>query len=685
MNFVVNVPTVGGQSQYSYYCTVTENSYDISTNKSNVTIAFSIKGVSAKYSDWTTYYGIIVDNEIKTNGNKKMTVDGNKYYRVTEWTGNIDHNNNGSKTINVGIFLYHNGPENYMPKQYTSDSPLQIGSVQLTTIPRKSEISHAGDTTIGSKCNIKWTPASEDFKYKIEFSLGTWNHTTGYIEPGSTSLYTYIGYTIPSDDTILLNNLTRDSGTMKAVLRTYNEENALIGTSSEKSFTVQISGNLAPTVGTITLTPQTYEYLLQGKNKLQIDASGWSASTGSTITSYTFSGDGITTTTTTNSCITVGPISKTGELTFTVKATDTRNQYSTSTANITCYAYKAPTFTSFNVSNIVKDDNGNATINCSYTITYYSVNSTNGINTFTINGAGAGTSITYGNWTISEPNISGVITASGSSVIGLGTSVASSYNIYATVSDIYGGSRNSKTESVYGEDRVFNIYPDGTGVAIGKMADHPNLFDCRWSAKFNDSIEFGSGTQGKLYSTTNTQGRNIAYLLNGDTTSNGTNAGIGIAHNTVFATDTDVVSLGYKDRLWNQLWAANSTIQTSDRNKKKDIVDMSDVQEQLFNQLRPVTYKMISGTSDRTHYGFISQDVEDALINVGLDGKDFAGFCKDVCKDDSGKTILDSNGNVINDYSLRYSEFIALNTYMIQKLQERILELENTIKELKKT
>jgi hypothetical protein len=91
----------------------------------------------------------------------------------------------------------------------------------------------------------------------------------------------------------------------------------------------------------------------------------------------------------------------------------------------------------------------------------------------------------------------------------------------------------------------------------------------------------------------------------------------------------------------------------------------------LFDLLKPVTYKFIDGKSGRTHYGFISQDVEDALENIGLTGLDFAGFCKN--------SYLDKDGEITTSYSLRYTEFIALNTHMIKKLQEENNELKERV------
>ena len=87
--------------------------------------------------------------------------------------------------------------------------------------------------------------------------------------------------------------------------------------------------------------------------------------------------------------------------------------------------------------------------------------------------------------------------------------------------------------------------------------------------------------------------------------------------------------------------------------------------------LNPVTYKFINGTSDRLHSGFISQEVEECLNNNNLTTNDFAGFVK-----------YNNNQTETEKYGLRYEEFIALNTHMIQKLYKRIEFLEEKINSL---
>ena len=140
--------------------------------------------------------------------------------------------------------------------------------------------------------------------------------------------------------------------------------------------------------------------------------------------------------------------------------------------------------------------------------------------------------------------------------------------------------------------------------------------------------------------------------------------------------------LGSASLMWSEVFASKGSINTSDRNKKRDIREISEKYEKFFEMLIPVSFQFIDG--DRTHIGFISQDVEDAMNECGLTSLDFAGFCKDIKTeyyiDENGKenvrNVLDEDGNPIYIYSLRYSEFIALNTMMIQKLDNKIDELQ---------
>ena len=121
----------------------------------------------------------------------------------------------------------------------------------------------------------------------------------------------------------------------------------------------------------------------------------------------------------------------------------------------------------------------------------------------------------------------------------------------------------------------------------------------------------------------------------------------------------------YMTTISGGVYSNGSLIATSDKRVKKDISSFDKRYENFFMSLSPSIYKFIDGTSDRYHSGFISQEIEEALVDNGLTTKDFAGFIK-------------YNEPETNEekYALRYEEFIALNTHMIQKLYKRIDELE---------
>lgn len=156
------------------------------------------------------------------------------------------------------------------------------------------------------------------------------------------------------------------------------------------------------------------------------------------------------------------------------------------------------------------------------------------------------------------------------------------------------------------------------------------------------------------------------------------------------------ISLGSANYRFSQLYVTSSSISTSDKNYKDDIKSLTDKHLQFFMKLQPVSFLFKDGTSGRTHIGFIAQDVEQAMSECGLTDLDFAGFCKDqkidsklVDGEEVNEPILDENDNPEYIYSLRYEEFIALNTYVIQELWKRVdavekenIETKNQIKSM---
>lgn len=144
-------------------------------------------------------------------------------------------------------------------------------------------------------------------------------------------------------------------------------------------------------------------------------------------------------------------------------------------------------------------------------------------------------------------------------------------------------------------------------------------------------------------------------------------------HDGRWALDPDsdgYLALGTPNHRFNSIFSKDPTIYTSDRNEKRNISHISNVYEQIFMDLKPVTYNFKDSTSGRIHTGFISQDIEESLQKYGLTTQKWAAVCKD--KRDSNKGYI---------YGLRYEEIIALNTHMLQKMYKKIIELEKKINE----
>lgn len=150
------------------------------------------------------------------------------------------------------------------------------------------------------------------------------------------------------------------------------------------------------------------------------------------------------------------------------------------------------------------------------------------------------------------------------------------------------------------------------------------------------------------------------------------------------ATADNSVYCGSTNVRWIRLYAANSSIGTSDERMKEDIKEYDERYEKLFELLKPISYKWKNDGSDnrtnhdRTHTGFIAQQVKEAMDEVGLTPIDFAAFCYDDFTADPEWTSESTNG-MTDRYSLAYGEFISLNTHMIQKTMKENRELQNRV------
>lgn len=138
------------------------------------------------------------------------------------------------------------------------------------------------------------------------------------------------------------------------------------------------------------------------------------------------------------------------------------------------------------------------------------------------------------------------------------------------------------------------------------------------------------------------------------------------------------INCGSSSYKWYRLYASSSSVQTSDEREKSDIkpIEEGNILEQLFTHLKPKTYKLNVDQEDIIHIGFIAQDVAKALTDLGIGENELAMIEHNYWTDEE-------TGEEKDRYGMAYSEFTALNTYMIQKQQKEIEQLKKEVQILK--
>ena len=152
--------------------------------------------------------------------------------------------------------------------------------------------------------------------------------------------------------------------------------------------------------------------------------------------------------------------------------------------------------------------------------------------------------------------------------------------------------------------------------------------------------------------------------------------GLGFSSSNIYPAEADngtfyndnVMDLGHSSSRWDDIYATNGTIQTSDEREKQDIEALSDAEQRVAiaakGLLRKFRWKDAveeKGDNARTHFGIIAQDLQAAFEAEGLDHSKYAMFIKSEwwVGDKTHPAIesqLDDEGNVIVEGSPEHVE-----------------------------
>jgi hypothetical protein len=125
------------------------------------------------------------------------------------------------------------------------------------------------------------------------------------------------------------------------------------------------------------------------------------------------------------------------------------------------------------------------------------------------------------------------------------------------------------------------------------------------------------------------------------------------------AVSDNFLDLGTSSRRFDDIYATNGTIQTSDQNEKQDIDVLSDAEQRVAVAAKGLLRKFRwrdaveeKGDEARTHFGIIAQDLQAAFAAEGLDAGDYAMFIHTTWTDEE-------TGEERSRMGVRYSELLA--------------------------
>jgi hypothetical protein len=261
---------------------------------------------------------------------------------------------------------------------------------------------------------------------------------------------------------------------------------------------------------------------------------------------------------------------------------------------------------------------------------------------------------------------------------------------------IFDGSATSYNwlEASLDSNRSLGLYmkntQTGTDRYISWSANHETTVESRGCfqlrTRWSDNVD-GSRTSEVAWGVADGGSWDVDFLtIDGHQIGIGTNspnATLTVQGNITPGTD-DTYDVGTASYRWDDIYATNTTIQSSDERLKDDITD-SDLGLDFICDLRPISYRWkdytaterhhvlkedeydedgnqlyveeemeVEHTYARTHYGMVAQEVEATLSEHGKTTEQFAGF------------IHNEDADM---YGLRYAEFIAPMIKSIQELK----------------
>ena len=328
----------------------------------------------------------------------------------------------------------------------------------------------ASTVEMGKSVTINTPAVNNAYRHTLRYAFGSASGTI------ATGIASSVSWTLPVSLANQIPSATTGSGTIYC--DTYSGS-TLLGTKSV-SITLTVPGSVVPSAGTLSAalaedTSGTGLYV-KGMGKAKLTLSGASGAYGSSITSYTITGGGWTTT---NSALTTGTLASAGNITFTATVTDSRGRKASTTRTISVIDYTKPGVAVCDVYRCDADGNRKKAG------TYFAVEINASYSAIT--GNILNITARYKKQSESSYGTAMNVTNNGKTVIGGGSIGASTtYDVLVTVADKYNSLLIQRTLST---KSVLQSFKRSAGAAIGKVAELANWLDVAWDTRIRGNLQ----------------------------------------------------------------------------------------------------------------------------------------------------------------------------------------------------
>lgn len=347
--------TGGSGGKYNFTAEWKRNSYSIADCSSNITIDLYVQrndGYSSSAYNLDSKPGVTlkVGGASKTPTTYLLDTRKSAKCKIATWTGNVDHNTDGSLTLPIAATFTHSGSTSLSGGSLSGNAP-------ITTIPQASSIDSLICATnyFDGTMTFKYTPKSASFynRCNISLSLNGEYIAVKSILLGQKSASQQTGtVTLTADElgTIYDRLPKTDKGTLRFTFRTYSDSGYMnqIGDFDYKELNLYIPENSStkPSLK-MTLAPENSvssswasnfsTVYIQGRSKVDANFEG-NGNFNADIESYKVKVDGKDYSSPHSSDF----LDKTGEITVVGTATDSRGFVGEDTQKIYVWPYNKP-------------------------------------------------------------------------------------------------------------------------------------------------------------------------------------------------------------------------------------------------------------------------------------------------------------------------------------------------------